>query len=51
MKTSHIYPGANTLNAYINIKGCNEAIEFYKKAFYAKEKLAFSYAKWSNWAC
>ena len=39
MKTSHIYPGANTLNAYINIKGCNEAIEFYKKAFYAKEKL------------
>ena len=39
MKTSHTYPGANTLNAYINIKGCSEAIEFYKKAFDAKEKL------------
>ena len=39
METAHIYQGANTLNAYINIKGCIEAIEFYKKAFGAKEKL------------
>ena len=39
MKTSYIYPGANTLSSYINIRGCSEAIEFYKKAFGAKEKL------------
>ena len=39
MKTAHIYQRAKTLNAYINIRGCNEAIEFYKKAFDAKEKL------------
>lgn len=38
MKTSHIYPGAYTLNAYITIKGCSDAIEFYKKAFGATEK-------------
>ncbi len=37
MKTSYIYPGAHTLNTYITIKGCGEAIEFYKKAFGAKE--------------
>jgi PhnB protein len=37
MNTSHIYPGAHTLNAYITIKGCSEAIEFYKKAFGARE--------------
>jgi len=37
MSTPHIYPGAATLNAYITIKGCAEAIEFYKKAFDAKE--------------
>jgi PhnB protein len=37
MSTSHIYPGAFTLNAYITIKGCSEAIEFYKKAFNAEE--------------
>lgn len=37
MSNSHIYPGAFTLNAYITIKGCSEAIEFYKKAFNAKE--------------
>lgn len=37
MSTSHIYPGAATLSAYITIKGCAEAIEFYKKAFGAKE--------------
>lgn len=37
MSTSHIYPGAATLSAYITIKGCVEAIEFYKKAFGAKE--------------
>lgn len=39
MATSHIYPGANSLNTYINIKGCNDAIAFYKKAFGAIEKL------------
>jgi PhnB protein len=38
MATSHIYPGAYTLNAYITLKDCNKAIEFYKKAFGAKEK-------------
>lgn len=37
MSTSHIYPGAATLSAYVTIKGCSEAIEFYKKAFGAKE--------------
>jgi PhnB protein len=37
MKTSHIYPGAHTLNAYITIQDCSAAIEFYKKAFGAKE--------------
>ena len=37
MKTSHIYPGAHTLNAYITIKDCSAAIEFYKKAFGATE--------------
>lgn len=38
MSTSHIYPGATSIIAYITIKGCNEAIEFYKKAFNATEK-------------
>ncbi len=38
MKTPHIPSGANALNAYINIEGCSEAIEFYKKAFGAIEK-------------
>jgi PhnB protein len=38
METSYIYPGAYTLNAYITIKGCSEAIEFYKKAFDATER-------------
>jgi len=37
MKTSHIYPGAHTLNSYITIKDCSAAIEFYKKAFGATE--------------
>ncbi len=37
MKTSHIYPGAHTLTPYIYVKGCKDAIEFYKKAFCAKE--------------
>jgi PhnB protein len=37
MEVSYIYPGAHTLNAYVTIKGCSEAIEFYKKAFGAKE--------------
>ena len=39
MTKSHVYPGANSLNTYITIKGCSEAIEFYKKAFGATEKL------------
>jgi PhnB protein len=39
MAKSHLYPGANSLNAYINIKGCSDAIAFYKKAFGAIEKL------------
>lgn len=38
MNTSHIYPGAHTLTPYLAIKGCNEAIEFYKKAFGATER-------------
>ena len=38
METSHIYSGAYSLNAYIAIKGCNDAIEFYKKAFGATER-------------
>jgi len=37
MSTSHIYPGAASLNIYLTIDGCIEAIEFYKKAFDAKE--------------
>lgn len=39
MSKSHIYPRASTLNAYISVRGCNDAIEFYKKAFGATEKL------------
>ena len=39
MAKSHIYPGANSLNPYINIKGCSDAIAFYKKVFGAIEKL------------
>ena len=38
MSTSYIYPGAYTLNAYVTIKNCNQAIDFYKKAFGAIEK-------------
>jgi PhnB protein len=38
MDTSYVYPGAYTLNAYVTIKRCNEAIDFYKKAFGAIEK-------------
>ncbi|MDP4238938.1 MAG: VOC family protein [Bacteroidota bacterium] len=38
MTASHIYPGAYSLNAYVTIRNCHEAIEFYKKAFGAKEK-------------
>lgn len=36
--SSHIAPGAKSLNAYITVKGCADAIEFYKKAFNAVEK-------------
>lgn len=35
---NHIAPGARSLNAYICLKNCAEAIEFYKKAFNATEK-------------
>nr|WP_294899069.1 VOC family protein [uncultured Pedobacter sp.] len=35
---NHIAPGASSLNPYICFKGCAEAIEFYKKAFNAREK-------------
>lgn len=38
MNTSHIYPGAHTITPYLSIKGCDEAIEFYKKAFGATER-------------
>jgi len=38
MSASYIYPGAYSLNAYVTIRNCREAIEFYKKAFGAKEK-------------
>lgn len=38
MTASYIYPGAHTLSPYITIKGCDKAIEFYKKVFGAKEK-------------
>jgi PhnB protein len=38
METSHIYLGAYSLNAYVTINGCSDAIEFYKKAFGATEK-------------
>jgi PhnB protein len=38
METPHIYPGAYSLNAYITIKDCPAAIEFYKKAFGATER-------------
>ena len=37
MATSHIYPGAHALSCYITLKDCKKAIEFYKKAFDAKE--------------
>lgn len=38
MKTSYIYPGASALSSYITIKNCSDAIDFYKKAFDAKER-------------
>jgi PhnB protein len=39
MTKSHIYPDAQSVNCYLTIKKCSEAIEFYKKAFGAVEKL------------
>lgn len=36
--TSHIYPGAHSLGAYITLKNCSKAIEWYKKAFNATER-------------
>ena len=38
MSASYIYPGAYSLNAYVTIRNCNQAIDYYKKAFGAKEK-------------
>ena len=38
MSASYIYPGAYSLNAYVTIKNCREAIDFYKKVFGAKER-------------
>jgi PhnB protein len=37
MKTQPIPEGFNTLTPYITVKGAEKAIEFYKKAFGAKE--------------
>ena len=39
MRTSHIYPGAHSVNCYLTLKNCKEAIEFYKKAFGSVETL------------
>ena len=39
MNTSHIYKGAHTITPYLTIRGCKEAIEFYKKVFGAKERV------------
>ncbi len=36
---NYIYPGAQILTPYLNITDCRSAIEFYKKAFNAKEIL------------
>lgn len=38
MEVSFLYPGAYTLTSYITVKGCSEAIDFYKKAFGATER-------------
>jgi PhnB protein len=38
MSASYIYPGAYSLNAYVTIKNCKAAIDFYKKVFGAKER-------------
>ncbi len=38
MSASYIYPGAYSLNAYVTLRNCKQAIDFYKKAFGAKEK-------------
>jgi len=38
MSASYIYPGAYTLNAYVTIRNCKQAIDFYKRAFGAKER-------------
>jgi len=37
MSASYIYPGAYSLNAYVTIRNCKQAIDFYKKAFDEKE--------------
>ena len=38
MSASYIYPGAYSLNAYVTLRNCKQAIDFYKKAFGAIEK-------------
>ena len=38
MSASYIYPGAYSLNAYVTLRNCKQAIDYYKKAFGAKEK-------------
>ena len=38
MSASYIYPGAYSLNAYVTIRNCKQAIDYYKKAFGAIEK-------------
>jgi len=40
MTASHIYPSANSINLYLNIRNCKKAIEFYCEAFGAIEKLS-----------
>lgn len=37
METSHICPEAYSLNAYMTVKDCADAIDFYKKTFGATE--------------
>jgi PhnB protein len=38
MSASYIYPGAYSLNAYVTIRNCKQAIDYYKRAFGAKER-------------
>ncbi len=38
MSANHIPKGANSINPYLTVKGCEAAIDFYIKAFGATEK-------------